>query len=165
MIGVALCAAVLTMLGIGWLAFLEAGATGTVWCGLGAVVVVALVRRARWPAGVDPSTSREDDDVPSLGGYTGYTHLLSTVGWAVTERRQFERVARPLLLRLVNAAVTERYGAAALDDPDFVRTRVGAQAWQLLDPDQPESVDEVGERAPGPSVDMLTLLVDRIEGL
>ncbi len=151
--------------GVGWLAFEAAGAAGLLWWAVGLVALVALAMRVRWAERGVPAGVVLDDPSAGHGRYPGFAALYSKVVWAEAERRHFDRIVRPLLWRLLLVAVTERHGAVVAADRHWIRAQLGEDAWQLLDPDRPEWMDKLGQRAPGPDMRTLQDLVDRIEQL
>ncbi len=150
---------------VGWLAFEVAGAAGVSWCAAGLVALLVLAVRMRWAVEHVRAGAGPGEASATHGRYPGFAVLYSKLAWAQMERRHFDRILRPLLWRLLLVAVTERHGAVVAADTAWIRAQLGEDAWRLLDPDRPEWTDTVGQRAPGPDMQTLRRLVDRIEQL
>ncbi|WUI02694.1 hypothetical protein OHR68_13090 [Spirillospora sp. NBC_00431] len=152
-------------------------------CGFGAVHIVAgtpavlalaaglavlglLAARARIPAPLSPSRPAGhrtlDDEPDELREYPSYRRVREAVSWAPVSARHYDTVTRPLLVRLLSAALAERHGVDLHREPARARELVGEDVWPLVDPGRPGSGDSF---APGPDLAALRIVVNRLEEL
>lgn len=93
--------------------------------------------------------------------YPRFEAILGELGWAVQDRRYFDRVLAPLL-RDIAADLTGSIDAQR--SLALLRAALGETLWPLLDPDRGPATGAPGEPA-APSVAQLAALVDRLEHL
>jgi hypothetical protein len=98
----------------------------------------------------------------TAAAYPAFLKISSDLGWATTSMWHYDHGARPLLTRVMQAALAERHRVDAAADPARARELVGEDVWPFLDPATPTSKDS---RAPGPDVRTLSRIVDRLERL
>jgi hypothetical protein len=134
--------------------------------GLFAVVALAcvaglLAARLRIPAPVSrPSPARREQHLNAA--FAVYRRIETALDQGRMSRRLFDHTARPLLYRLLAALLADRRRLDITRDIRAAREAVGEDLWPLLDPARPASGDS---RAPGPSGQTLTQIVDRLEDL
>lgn len=156
--------AVLAALG-GWLAFQTLGGAGVLWCTLGGTAVLAIALRSHWTV-TAPNPHILPRDPPGIGQHFGhYEEMAGQVSWAMLQRRSFEYSLRPMLWQLIQDLAADRYPPTQATDDNFLRARLGEQAWALLRPHGRPQEDEAGRRQRGPSAAELRQLVDRMEHL
>jgi len=109
-----------------------------------------IKRRRAAPAAVQTS------DFPA------YAKISSDLGWAPVSQWHYDHGLRPLLSRLFESVLAERYRVDLTADPERARSVVGDDIWPLIDPSRPPSFDS---RAPGTDLRTLTRIVDRLERL
>jgi len=102
----------------------------------------------------------ESDD--GVRAFRTYRKIAGDLGWAGVSRRHYDHGVRPLLARLLAAALAERHGIDVTREPQSARRLVGADLWPLIDPAQPFSNDD---RAPGVDRATLIRIVERLEEL
>ena len=93
--------------------------------------------------------------------YPRFEAMLSELGWAVQDRRYFDRVLAPLL-RDIAADLTG--SADAQRNRVLLRGALGETLWPLLDPDRVPATGAPGEPA-APNIAQLAALTDRLEHL
>jgi hypothetical protein len=146
--------------GLAVAAYVVAGPGGLCWFLLAGVALFALAMRSRWNEPQREPQPVRTDAVAGPGRFAEYADLASRLSTSLTDQRYFDHSVRPRLARLASALAVARHGTA-----DTLASRLGADAWRLLDPDRPPWQDAAGERHPGPTAAQLDALVDRIEAL
>ena len=94
--------------------------------------------------------------------FPAYQKIEYALGWAAASQRHYDRITRPMLSRLLGAALQERHRLDITQQPEAARRLVGADLWPLIDPSAPPS-DDSG--APGPDKAGLSRVVGRLEQL
>jgi hypothetical protein len=94
--------------------------------------------------------------------FPAFLKISSDLGWATTSMWHYDHGARPLLTRVMQAALAERHRLDAATEPARAKELVGEDVWPFLDPTMPTSRDS---RAPGPDVPTLSRIIDRLERL
>jgi len=94
--------------------------------------------------------------------FPAYAKISSDLGWAPVSQWHYDHGLRPLLSRLFESVLAERYRVDLTADPERARSVVGDDIWPLIDPSRPPSLDS---RAPGTDLRTLTRIVDRLERL
>lgn len=148
--------------GTATLSYLVGGVAGVCWAALASAAVLALVLHARWAAPRVATSPDPPEPVAGPGRFAGYEQLSIRLSAATQEFRYFDHAVRPRLHQLAVAIFAHRRGPG---DPAELADRLGADVWSLLDPERPAWEDTLGERRPGPSVDQLRHVTDRIEKL
>jgi hypothetical protein len=145
-------------------AYAVAGPDGLVV--IGTVLAAAALLAAR--AAITPSASRRPPRrraaPPAVrpADFPAYRQIESNLGWAAASRRHYDHITRPMLGRLLGAALEERHRLDITRHPERARRLVGADLWPLIDPSAPRSDDS---NAPGPDRASLRRVVDRLEQL
>lgn len=93
--------------------------------------------------------------------YPSFDSLLGQLGWAVRDRRHFDRVFAPLLREI---ALDLPQAASAAMTMTRLRAAVGEDLWPLLDPERLPADGSAGEPPP-PSIEELTVLTTLLEHL
>jgi hypothetical protein len=157
---IAAAAAGLTLLAA---AYAAAGPRGAVIAGTVLATGAVLIARGVLPPGPRRAGRRRAEPaVVQATDFPGYGRISSGLGWAGTSRRHYDRIARPMLIRLLGAALEERHRVDIRRQPDAARRLVGADLWPLLDPSVAASDDSDG---PGVDLATLTRIIDRLEQL
>ncbi|MFI0482878.1 hypothetical protein [Actinomadura sp. 9N215] len=141
-----------------------AGTPGVLALAAGLAVLGLLAALARIPAAPPsrPAALRTRDEPDELREYPSYRRVREAVSWAPVSARHYDSVTRPLLVRLVAAALAERHGVDVHREPARARELVGEDVWPLVDPGRPGSG---GPSAPGPGLADLRTVVNRLEEL
>ncbi len=144
-------------------AYAVAGPDGLVV--IGTVLAAAALLAAR--AAITPSASRRPPAAAPRRPLSG--RRLSRIpadrvepGLGGASRRHYDHITRPMLGRLLGAALEERHRLDITRHPERARRLVGADLWPLIDPSAPRSDDS---NAPGPDRASLRRVVDRLEQL
>jgi hypothetical protein len=124
--------------------------------GQATIVLLSRVTGGRFPPGHRRRPAVQPSEFPS------YLKISSDLGWASVSRWHYDHGTRPLLTRVMQAALADRHHVDLTSDPERARELVGADIWPLLDPSGPFSQDS---RAPGVDPRTLALIVDRLERL
>ena len=132
----------------------------------GLVVVATLVAglgvvRA-WGAGPPPLPlpRRPRGAVAGPADFPSYRDIRGRVSWGRAGRRHFDTSTRPMLWRLFAAVAAERHRVDVDRDRTAARELLGAELWELLDPDRPAATDS---GAPGVDTATVARIVDRLE--
>jgi hypothetical protein len=144
-------------------AYAAAGPRGAVIAGTILAAGTVLGARAAVPPG--PRRARRRRSAPPVveaADFPGYSRIASGLGWAGSSRRHYDHIARPMLSRLLGAALAERHRLDIRRQPDAARRLVGEDLWPQLDPSVPPSEDS---SAPGVDLAALASIVDRLEQL
>lgn len=94
--------------------------------------------------------------------FPSYLKISSDLSWAPVSAWHYHHGIRPLLVRLLQMVLSERYRLDPAAEPERARRLVGEDLWPLIDPGQPPSYDS---SAPGTGLRALTRVVDRLEDL
>jgi len=113
----------------------------------------ALGRRAPEPV---PAGAEPDPVAP----FVSYRKIEAALKWARTSQAHYNRVVRPVLVRLLASRLAERHGVDLDARPDLAREIVGTELWDHFDP----ALTGTGSES-RPGVDERTLhrLIDRLE--
>jgi hypothetical protein len=117
---------------------------------------LARVTGGRFPPGRRPRPVVQASEFPT------FLKISSDLGWAVVSRWHYDHGTRPLLTRVMRAALADRHHLDLAADPERARDVIGDDIWPFLDPAAPPSLDS---RAPGLDPHTLALIVDRLESL
>lgn len=98
----------------------------------------------------------------SAADFPSFRRIEANLGWATVSRRHYDHVVRPLLTRLLSAALADRHRVDPARQPEQARRLVGAELWPLLDPARPASDDG---NAPGVDLATLARIVSRLEDI
>jgi hypothetical protein len=120
------------------------------------VAFLARVTRGRFPPG------RRRRPVVQASEFPTFLKISSDLGWAAVSRWHYDHGTRPLLARVMQAALADRHHLDLAADPQRARQFMGDDLWPFLDPAGPPSQDS---RAPGVDLPTLALIVDRLESL
>jgi hypothetical protein len=123
-----------------------------------AQAVAALLRRVT--GGRFPPGRRRPTVQPSE--FPTFLKISSDLSWAAVSRWHYDHGTRPLLTRVMQAALADRHQLDLAADPQRARQLMGDDLWPFLDPAGPPSQDS---RAPGVDLQTLALIVDRLESL
>ncbi len=121
--------------------------------------VAALLRRVtggRFPPGRRRGPTVQPSEFPT------FLKISSDLSWAAVSRWHYDHGTRPLLTRVMQAALADRHQLDLAADPQRARRLIGDDLWPFLDPGGPPSQDS---RAPGVDLQTLALIVDRLESL
>jgi hypothetical protein len=144
-------------------AYAAAGPRGAVIAGMVLAVGAVLIARAAMPPGPRHAGRRRGEPAAiQATDFPGYSRISSGLSWAGSSRRHYDRIARPMLSRLLGAALEERHRLDLSRHPDAARHLVGEDLWPLLDPSVPPSDDS---SAPGVDLATLARIADRLETL
>jgi hypothetical protein len=113
----------------------------------------------RWLIGRIAPGRRGVPEVPATE-FPTYLKVSSDLGWAPMSRWHYDHGTRPLLARLLEAALAEGQQVDATADPARARRLAGDEVWRLVAPGQHHDAN-------APGVDMRTLgqITDRLEQL
>lgn len=161
--GAAVAAAVTLSLGA-VLCALVAGTFGLLCFGVLAsgTGVVALEMQLAGDGRPDVIARRDDaDGAPHFrSSFPTYKRIRSAVSQSEYSARHYDHGTRPLLQRLLDARLADRYGVQLQATTGLARRRLGERLWPLVDPQRPPSQDS---RAEGVSAATLTELLDALE--
>jgi hypothetical protein len=144
-------------------AYAVAGPRGAVVAGTILAAGAVLAARAALPPGPRHGIRRRAAAAEvQAADFPGYRRIAGDLSWATTSRRHYDRIARPMLGRLLGAALAERHRVDVARQPDAARRLFGEDLWPLLDPARPPSDD--GD-APGVDLATLARIADRLEQL
>lgn len=144
-------------------AHLAAGPAAVIILAAGLAVLGLLAARAGIPPALPSRPApRPPDEPDELREFPSYRRVREAVSWSRVSARHHDSVTRPLLVRLLAAALAERHGIDVHREPGRARELVGEDVWPLLDPGRPRSADTF---APGPDPAALRAAVDRLEEL
>ena len=118
--------------------------------------LLARVTGGRFPPGWRPRPPVQPSEFPT------FLKISSDLGWAAVSRWHYDHGTRPLLTRVMQAALADRHHLDLAADPERARKVIGDDLWPFLDPTGPPSRDS---RAPGVDPPTLALIVDRLESL
>ncbi|GAA4228051.1 hypothetical protein GCM10022254_17270 [Actinomadura meridiana] len=143
--------------------YLVGGASALTVLATGLAVIGLLAARARFPAPppVRPVV-RAPDDPDDLREFPSYRRVREAVSWSAVSARHYDSVTRPVLVRLLAAALAERHGVDVHREPARARELVGEDVWPFVDPDRPGSTDTF---AAGVDPAALRAVVNRLEEL
>lgn len=145
--------------------FLVAGPLGLIVTGTGLAALAMLAVRATLGHGESRRAAVRDQRAGSGDGadaFRTYRKIATELGWAGVSRRHYDHSVRPLLARLLAAALADRHRIDMAREPGRARLLVGADLWPLIDPAQLASNDDL---APGVDRAALSRVVDRLEEL
>jgi hypothetical protein len=135
-------------------AYAAAGPRGAVIAGTILATGAVLIGHGAAPPGPRRAGRRRAAQADiEASDFPGHGRISSGLGWAGTSRRHYDRIARPMLIRLLGAALEERHRVDIRRQPDVARRLVGEDLWPLLDPSAAASDD-----SEGPGVDLATLI-------
>jgi hypothetical protein len=120
------------------------------------VAALSRVTGGRFPPG------RRHRPLVRASEFPAFLKISSDLGWASVSRWHYDHGTRPLLTRVMQAALADRHQLDVTSDPEQARQLVGDDIWPFLDPSGPLSQDS---RAPGVDVRTLDRIVDRLERL
>lgn len=145
-------------------AYVVAGPEGLVALGIVLASAALLAARAAItpPASRRPAARRPASPAVRAADFPAYRKIESNLGWAGGSQRHYDHITRPMLSRLLGAALEERHRLDISGHPEEARRLVGADLWSLIDPSAPQSDDS---NAPGPDRAVLSRVVDRLEQL
>lgn len=145
--------------------YLVAGTPAVVLLAAGLAVLGLLAARAAVPAAL-PSlgavAGEETRDTDDLQQFSSYWRINRAVSWSQVSARHYDSTARPLLTRLLAAALADGHGIDLSREPERARELLGEELWPLLDPGRPASGDTF---APGPDSATLHAVAIRLEEL
>jgi hypothetical protein len=143
----------------GTAAYAVAGARGLALGGTVLALAVLLAARLAIVPAAPHSTGRRKRKEPGVSAedFPAFRQIIADLGWAGASMRHYDHVTRPVLTRLVGAALADR----GLSLP-AAEARAGADLWPLMDPSAPLSNDS---QAPGVDAATLGRIVDRLERL
>lgn len=123
--------------------------------------VVALAVQLAGDGRPDVIARRDDADGSAhvRSSFPTYKRIRSAVWQSEYSARHYDHGTRPLMQRLLDARLADRYGVE-LATSDLARRRLGERLWPLVDPERPPSQDS---RAEGVSAATLTELLDALE--
>lgn len=151
------------------LAVVAGAATVGLTAGAGAAVVLLLLAWATTLVTVRGRLARPAP-APRLGRRSArsapaedpaLSAMTRRLFWGTQSRRQFDLHLRPLLTNIASTLLADRRGLDLDVDGAEVRAILGADAFDLIDPRRPPSVDE----RPADSLAALDRLLDRLETL
>jgi hypothetical protein len=144
-------------------AYAAAGPRGAVIAGTILATGAVLIARGTVPPGPRRAGRRRAETAAvQATDFPGHGRISSGVSWAGTSRRHYDRITRPILVRLVGAALEERHRVDIRRQPDEARRLVGEDLWPLVDPSAPASDDSEG---PGVGLATLARITDILEQL
>jgi hypothetical protein len=124
--------------------------------GRSVAALLARVTGGRFPPGRRPRPVVQASEFPA------FLKISSDLSWAAVSRWHYDHGTRPLLTRVMRAALADRHHLDLAADPERARKAIGDDVWPFLDPDGPPSLDS---RTPGVDLRTLALIVDRLESL
>jgi hypothetical protein len=127
-----------------------------------ASAALALLARTRMPRHQPHLPPPDSAPAPSHEAYPRFRRLHMRLSWGQVSARHFDGSTRPELERVAFALLRERRGIDLVRDPAAAREALGAEAWELVRPDRHRSTDSA---APGPPLDHVARLVQRLEEL
>ena len=129
---------------------------------MGGVLLLALVRttRARLPSAVVPSFDRALEAMRRQPLDSGPLALTRDLDLATLTAFHLHVRVRPLLREIAAHRLRAHYGVDLHAEPGRARELVGAQAWELVQPERPPASDRL---APGPPVSYLREVVTDLE--
>ena len=113
----------------------------------------------RWLAGLLAAGRRGEPPVRATE-FPAYLKISSDLGWAPVSRWHYDHGTRPLLARLLEAALAEGQRVDAAADPARARRLAGEEVWRLVAPGQHHD-----HNAPGVDLRTLGQVTDRLEQL
>ncbi|WP_243716136.1 hypothetical protein [Actinomadura darangshiensis] len=144
-------------------AYLAAGTPAVLVLAAGLAVLGLLAARAAIPAALPlPGRTPRPDEPDDLHQFPSYRRIGDAMSWSQASARHYDSVTRPMLVRLLAAALADGHGIDLAREPDRARALVGEDLWPLLDPGRPGSADTF---APGPPLADLHAVVTRLEEL
>jgi hypothetical protein len=142
----------------------SAQAAGLRVVGVAIVGVVLVGARATIGAGTRRPARRAPAD-PNAD-FPRYRQLVSALRFAGNRRADFDRAARPPLVRLLSRVLAERHDVRIASDRAAARVLVGPCAWWVVEQPSAAASDAAdAPDAPGVARDALEDVVTRIEEL
>jgi hypothetical protein len=141
------------------------GPRGLVIAGTCLAVLALLIALAAIPRGsARPRARRGRGRAPGVraADFPSCRKIAADLGWAAVSMRHYDHTTRPLLSRLLAAALEERYRLDPDRAPGQARRLVGDDLWPLVDPARRPSDDS---NAPGVDLPTLARIVTRLEEL
>lgn len=113
----------------------------------------------RWLAG-RLAVGRRGEPPVRATEFPAYLKISSDLGWAPVSRWHYDHGTRPLLARLLEAALAEGQRVDATADPARARRLAGDEVWRLVTPGE-----QHGGNAAGVDLRTLGQVIDRLEQL